>query len=168
MFRDQLRDAIKKFENNERYNESITEKPLTNLVQGLETQESNSNLNYTRMDTAIAYLKGLVSKDSLSPILLNDMIESLKTGDAVIVSTSKGDIELLEKIKELHLASPYETSVESTIFKMQNLATEYMTLKRNWFFQDKKLNEFKNTLGKIMMDYEKESRDEKMKKKNSN
>ncbi len=165
MFRDQLRDAIKRFTDNEGYNEQITEKPLTNLVQGLETQESNSNLNYIRMDTAIAYLKGLVSKDSLSPVFLNDMIESLKTGDAVIISKKKGEAEIIEKIKELHLASPYEPSVELAIFKMQNLATEYMTLRRNWFIQDKKLTEFKNTLGTIMLRYEKESREEKMKLK---
>lgn len=169
-FKDKIRGAIKEFENgkelenNEKYanyNETI----LSDLVKSIEVKEANSNINYIRMDTAVSYIKELVAKDKITPVLLNQLIEGLKTGDAVIISTKEGNKELFQKIKELCLASPYETSIETCIYEMQKLATEYMMTKIRWIWKDKKLAEFKKQLAETITRYELESHNEKLKLK---
>jgi hypothetical protein len=164
-FKDKIRNIIKEFETNETYNDA-NEVTLIDLAKTLETKEVNSSINYINMDTAVSYIKELTTRNRITPVLLNQIIEGLKIGDAVIISEKERNKELFQKIKQLRLSSPYQNSVETCIYEMQKLSTDFMIVRIGWFTGRRKLAEFKAQLVKTILKYELESYQEKLNLKN--
>jgi hypothetical protein len=165
-FKDKIRNIIKEFEMNEQYT-GAEEATLIDLAKTLEIKEVNSSINYIRMGTAVSYIKELTTQNRIKPALLNQIIEGLKIGDAVVISAKERNKELFQKIKELSLSSPYQNSVETCIYEMQKLSTDFMTVKIGWFAGRRKLADFKVQLVKVILKYELESYQEKLKLKDN-
>lgn len=161
-FKDKVRSIIKEFETGEKYS-GVDEMALIDLAKIFENKETNLNINYIRTDMAISYIKELTSQRQITPVLLNQIVQGLKTGSAVTISASSKNKVLFLKIKDLRLASPYQKSIATCIYKMQNLSTEFMGSRIGWLIGRKKANDFKMELKEIILVYESESFQERSK-----
>jgi hypothetical protein len=161
-FKDKIRNIIKEFETDEKYS-GADEMALIDLAKTFETKEVNLNINYIRTDIAISYIKELTAQKRITPVLLNQIAEGLKTGDAITISSKRKNKELFQKIKNLRLASPYQKSIESCIYEMQKLSTDFMGIRIGWFIGWKKATAFKLQLAEIILKYELASFEEKLK-----
>jgi hypothetical protein len=154
-----IKNAIAKFESNkenfvpsQNYSNSSKE-----MRENVESEESNTPMNYQRMEGAISYIKGEMGFNSMTPELLVKMVDILRKGGA-IHHYSKGwgkgkQNDMLTKIEALMLASPYQPAIQECINKMQIAATEELAKTRTFGMVDKQA--FKQKISDIIIKYEK-------------
>ncbi len=156
-----IKNAIANFENNREdfvptQNYANTPKEMR---ENLETEESHTPMNYQRMEGAIAYIKGEMGFNNLTPELLVKMVDILRKGGAVHHYT-KGwgkdkQNDMLDKIEELMLASPFQPAIQDCMNKMQIAATEELAKVRRFGIINKQA--FKTKISEIIVKYEKTS-----------